>query len=67
MRATVGTMAKVIMMITRKIRVAMEMRRTATIRKVTARRTRSTKTERKSPVKAATLDSNPKIVSFVGQ
>ena len=63
-------MAKVIMMvmmITRKIRVAMEMRRKATIRKVTARRTRSTKTERKSPVKAATLDSNPKIVSFVGQ
>ena len=63
-------MAKVIMMnmaIKRKIRVAMEMRRKATIRKITARRTRRTKKERKSPVKAATLDSNPNIVLFVGQ
>ena len=63
-------MAKVNMMsmaITRKIRVAMEMRGKATIRKITARRTRSTKTERKSPVKAVTSDFNPKIVSVVGQ
>ncbi len=63
-------MAKIIMVnmaITRKITVAMEMRRKATIRKITARSTRNTKKRRKSPVKAVTLDFNPKIVSVVGQ
>lgn len=63
-------MAKIIMVnmaITRKITVAMEMTRKAMIRKITARSTRNKKKRRKRPVKAVTLDFNPKIVSVVGQ